>query len=581
MNRYKKTMSLVLSGLFAASLPWGSADVVDIQSHAYAQVAVQQTTAGARYHQGTLQQTQQGLVQGYQEKQTLIWKGLRYAKAPLGELRWKAPQPPESWTGVMDATKQGNDGIQGTVGNMKGSEDCLNLSIWRPDSAEENLPVLVYIHGGNNQLGSSEEIAPEKLATKDNCIVVSLNYRLGLLGFNSLPALRHGSPQEASGNYSLLDIAQSLDWIKANIASFGGNPGNITISGFSAGGRDVMAMLISPIFEGKFQKAISFSGGMTTSDPNEAAQIEAQHLAAYVVEDGLQPDLKSAQQWLLQDNAEVRKYLYSLSAERLAAAFGNAGIRMKAFPHLYADGVVLPQDGFDTHKYNSVPLIMLTGTKEFSGFASGDPYFKDAVANRSVLKDASKKDEFAFAVKYGSKLYGLFNAEESAVRMLPHYNANIYTCAINWGNDPAIVGEEMSTLTGATHGIFIPFLTNWEYGLRTQYPAAFQNDGAKDLTNKFQSYIKNFLWNGNPNGKGLTKWEHWTNVKQGPSQLVFDATSKKANIKMTYTRTNYSDILAEIEKDNSIPAQAKKEIIRKVLNGRWFSKGLDKHFGNE
>ena len=240
-----------------------------------------------KYTQGTLQNTKYGKVQGYQENEgkTLIWKGIPYAKAPVAELRWKAPIDPDSWTNILDATKDGNMGIQLANGKIAGSEDCLNLDIYRPNTNETNLPVMVYIHGGNNQTGTSTEISPKKLAVNSNCIVVSVNYRLGALGFNSLPALKTGNKNESSGNYTLLDISKSLDWIRDNINSFGGDYKNITASGFSAGGRDVMAMLISPIFKGQFQKAISFSGGMTTADPEDSTKVIAKAIAPLVVAD--------------------------------------------------------------------------------------------------------------------------------------------------------------------------------------------------------------------------------------------------------------------------------------------------------
>lgn len=533
------------------------------------------------YHQGVVQQTKYGTVSGLQDGAALSWQGIPYAKAPIGDLRWKAPQEPEAWAGIFQATKNGNVGIQGSKENIQGSEDCLNLSIYRPNSQEAGLPVLVYIHGGNNQSGTNKEIAPGKLAVNANCIVVSLNYRLGLLGFNSLPALKTGGKLEDSGNYTLLDFARALDWLKDNAESFGGNSDNITISGFSAGGRDVMAMLASPVFKNKYQKAISFSGGMTTADPAASSKIIAKALAPLAVEDGVKTSLSEAEQWLLQDMQDVRDYLYGLSAERLAASFGNARIRMSGFPHLYSDGTVLPKEGFATTSYNEVPLIMLTGTNEFSAFSLGDPYFVKAQNNQTLLSDPKTRKELAFVIKYGSEFYRLFNTEESAIKMIDSYKAPIYTCAVQWGGNKSIVGDEMAELVGATHGIFLPFLTDEAIGVREKYPQAFNNQGAKDLTKKFQKYISNFLWTGNPNSEGLVMWEAWKNKQTGPRQLLFDANRDHAIIKMSYGATSYDAIIKEIEEDQTISQKEKDEIIKKVLNGRWFSKNFDKHFGNE
>lgn len=270
-----------------------------------------------------------------------------------------------SWKGILKTDKPGPRGIQGTAGNTQGVEDCLNLDIYRPNTKENGLPVLFFIHGGNNQTGLAQLPYMQHFAESANVVVISINHRLGALGFNPLPALKHGTPQENSGNFAVLDMIQGLDWTKENIANFGGDPNNITISGFSSGGRDVMALLISPAAKGKFQKALSFSGGMTTSKPAWAQKIFAQHFAPLAVADGMKKNTKEAAKWLLQDKPEVAAYLNGLSADRVAGAFGGAAIRMEAFPHLYTDGVVLPKDGFATKSYNQVPLVMVTGTDEF------------------------------------------------------------------------------------------------------------------------------------------------------------------------------------------------------------------------
>lgn len=533
------------------------------------------------YTQGTLQDTKYGKVQGYVENEdkTLIWKGVPYAKAPVGELRWKAPVDPDAWTEIFDATSDGNIGIQLSNGEIAGSEDCLNLDIFRPNTDETDLPVLMYIHGGNNQTGTSTEINPQKLAVNSNSIVVSVNYRLGALGFNNLPALKTGDANEDSGNYTLLDLNKSLDWINENIEYFGGNPENITLSGFSAGGRDVMAILISPIFEGKFQKAIAFSGGMTLADPEDSTKVIAKAIASLVVEDKVKVTEDEAYQWLLTDASEVKDYLYNLSADRLAALMGNAGIRMSVFPHLFADGTVLPKEGFETKNYNDVPVIMVTGSKEFSLFARYDKEFA-AIDDATLYSDSELMSSLNFANKYGSKLYGLFNAQESAEKMIDNYKSPIYTCDFDWGSDETIVGEKMGKVFGSFHGVWIPFLTEETTGFSALFADAFNNEGAKDLTNKFTNYITNFLWNGNPNGEGLVEWKSWTAANEGPTQLLLNADKDKAIIEMSEEKIVYEDVLKEMEADTSVSTEVKDKLIKEVLNGRWFSGKLDEHFKN-
>lgn len=544
-----------------------------------------ETTAEASesaFHADVVQHIKNGDIKGslVNEDKTLLWTGVPYAAAPVGELRWKAPQDHEDWEGVFDATQDGNLGVQVSGGNVIGDEDCLNMDIYRPNTDDTNLPVLVYIHGGNNQTGTSKEIPFEKLVANANCVVVCLNYRLGCLGFNSLPALKTGDDLENSGNFTLLDFAKALDWIAENGEALGANPQNITISGFSAGGRDVMAMLISPIFEGKFQKAISFSGGMTVADVEDSQKVTARAIAPLVVEDGVKENEEDAIAWLLSDDEadkeEVRTYLYGVEAGRLAGIMTNAGIRMSVFPHLFADGVVLPEEGFETTEYNDVPLIMLTGSSEFSIFALGDKYFADA----GDLVDGERSAEYKFAMNYGSELYGLFNAEESAVKMVDKYDAPIYTCDIDFGTDEEIVGKQQANLIGASHGVFIPFLSGIAAGSAAGDGSAYEYAGPKELTEKFQSYISNFLWTGDPNGEGLETWEAWTGAEEGPSQLLLDADKEKAIITMSTDRVSYDEILDRMEADDTISEEAKSQIISEVLNGRWFSAGLDERFGN-
>lgn len=311
-----------------------------------------------------------------------------------------------------------------------------------------------------------------------NVIAISVNYRLGALGFNPLRAIKGEDPAQASGNFAILDAIRGLSWMRDNIVSFGGNPGNITIAGFSSGGRDVMELLISPDAKGYFQKAISFSGGMTTAEIEPSQKIFAEHLAPLVVEDHVKPYLSEAEEWLLSDAPEVRDYLLGLPAGRLAKAFGPAYIRMKEFPHLYPDGIVLDSMGFKSKTFTTVPLMMETGTDEFSIYAAQDPYFAPYVADRSILTNEKMRKEFEFAKKYGSAMYRLFNADAPASMLVGKYRAPIYTLTIDYGDDPKIVGDAAALLLGSVHGIWIPCVTGRATSTTADFPIhAFDNPG--------------------------------------------------------------------------------------------------------
>ena len=514
-----------------------------------------------------------GQIKGNQDKENgvLEWLGIPYAAAPVGDLRWKEPHPIEDWTGTFDASKAGEKFVQFTNGEVVGSEGALNLDVVRPDTTEAGLPVIVFLHGGNNQTGHAQEIKGNTFVKDVNAVYVSVNYRLGVLGFNPLEALNSETDLEKSGNFTLLDIAAALDWVQANIEVFGGDKNNVTLAGFSAGGRDVMATLISPLFEGKYHKAISFSGGMTLVDKAESQEIFATALAPLVVGDGVKADEAAAKEWLLTSGQDVQDYLHGLSADRLAPLMGNAAIRMSVFPHLYKDGVVIPEEGFESKNYNDVPLLLVTGTSEFSLFTAFDKRFATAVSDGSLFKDENLLKEFTYAETYGSQLYRLSNTVESARIMTENYSSPIYISQISFGDDgtsaPTVAG-----LLGAFHGIFEPLLqTPSNYA--TFIGDDFESAGAKELSKDFKAYLKQFVTTGDPNGDDLPKWEAWTASNQ--EVLSMDADLEKAKIEMSSDKETAEDILAKMEADATLSTAIKDELNKTVLNGRWFSSVID------
>ncbi|WP_300000925.1 carboxylesterase family protein [uncultured Cedecea sp.] len=524
-------------------------------------------------------ETSYGKILGTEQQGVEYWTGIPYAQAPVAQLRWQPPETPKKWTDIRDTTQPAADCIQVTADGTKGQEDCLNLNVYRPQTSDRQLPVLFYIHGGNNQVGTSTEFNPQHLATTLNAVIVTANYRLGALGFNPLSALNTGDARQDSGNFTLLDIKSALDWVKQNASAFGGDANNITVSGFSAGGRDVMAMLISPLFASSFQKAIVFSGGMTTSDKNEAEKIFARRFAEQVVKDGIKPTVQQAEAWLLAGGDEVKQYLYHLPAAQLASFFGDAGIRMAKFPHLYRDGTVLPESGFDTLKYNAVPVLMFSGQSEFSFFALGDPYFQAAFKQGTLAQDTELLNKYAFANKYGSLLYSLFNVNQSAEKMYPHYPAPIYGAEFRFGMDAFVTGSRMAPI-GSFHGVFMPFWDPVKYEVFTA--DAIKLAGAKKLGEQFNGYIRQFIRTGNPDVPGQPAWKAWTpeNVAAGESILELDASKQKALISMRSKSYNVDDVIRAIEQDHSITPDAKKEMLSSVLKGRWFSEKLDAHFAH-
>jgi para-nitrobenzyl esterase len=250
-------------------------------------IAASVTVAGSSASAGaddTIVMTDEGPVRGIATSTLLEFLGIPYAAAPAGDLRWTPPRPRARWRRPLDATSFGNFCAQpdSLSGRASGAEDCLFLNVYAPRARRDDSrrdgdddrpgrhPVMLWIHGGGLTAGASNSYDPTKLAEAGKVIVVTINYRLGILGFLTHPALTAESPDAASGNYGLMDQQFALRWVRRNIADFGGDPDNVTIFGESAGGLSVHSNLASPSATGLFQKAIVESGAYSLTQPTLA-----------------------------------------------------------------------------------------------------------------------------------------------------------------------------------------------------------------------------------------------------------------------------------------------------------------------
>jgi len=205
--------------------------------------------------------TDKGPITGGSSPTMNTFLGIPYAAPPVGPLRWKAPQPSAPWL-KLRATRFANHCPQlaGSYGLASTTEDCLYLNVYAPNNAgPAKQPVMIWIHGGSNKVGLSDDYDPTDLVAQ-KVVVVTINYRLGVLGFLSHPALTAESPDHVSGNYGILDQQAAMAWVQRNIANFGGDPGNVTVFGESAGGLDIHTHLASPLAAGLFHRAIVESG---------------------------------------------------------------------------------------------------------------------------------------------------------------------------------------------------------------------------------------------------------------------------------------------------------------------------------
>ena len=338
------------------------------------------------------------------------WLGIPFAKPPVGALRWRAPLPPDPWNGTRPAIHFASPCAQlaapfGGIYDVKrgepaGSEDCLYLNVWTPSFPEGRvpirggrLPVMVWIHGGGNSLGHGGFFDGSNLAATQDVVVITLNYRLGPLGWFRHPALRSDgtSDAERSGNFGTLDLVRALEWVHDNVAAFGGDPRKVTIFGESAGGTNVATLLVSPLARRLFHRAILESSGLHASSVDEAEHLRddpvpghrhssGELLLDLLVRDGTATDRAAAKARVAAMTPdEVAGYLRGKSSAELltAAAPGNFG-GLLDFPQVFLDGVVLPREKpFDLlgrrGAYTRVPIMLGTTRDEVKLFLFTDP----------------------------------------------------------------------------------------------------------------------------------------------------------------------------------------------------------------
>jgi para-nitrobenzyl esterase len=309
--------------------------------------------AGTTEQNPLIRATAQGQVQGTDAEVYYAFRGIPFAKPPVGALRWAAPQTADTWTGVRDATEYGSDCVQS---NGSGSEDCLYLNVFTPKTPGPH-PVMVWIHGGAFVFGSGGgTYIPTRLVSHDT-VVVTINYRLGRFGFLAHPGLSAEVTPNASGNYGIMDQQLALKWVKDNIARFGGDARNVTIFGESAGGLSVLTHLVSPASKDLFDKAIVQSGSYSNTQTSMAiAQTAGDTFATQVGCDR-------------EDLADEVSCLRARTVAQILA-FPPASVTPTLHPQILPASV-LPS--LQAGNFNKVPVITGTNTEEFSYFLATTP----------------------------------------------------------------------------------------------------------------------------------------------------------------------------------------------------------------
>jgi para-nitrobenzyl esterase len=473
-----------------------------------------------------------GRVKGTAAGGVAAFKGIPFAAPPVGALRWRAPQPVAAWKGVREAVEFGPRCMQGNIySDMifrdKGpSEDCLYLNVWTPaGSAKERLPVMVWVYGGGFAAGATSEPRQdgENLAKK-GVVVVSMNYRLGVFGFFSHAELAKESGHDSSGNYGLLDQVAALRWVHKNIAGFGGDPGNVTIFGESAGSFSVSALMASPTAQGLFQRAIGESGAFFSTVLNLKALPASE-----------EADAKFAESIGAHSLADLRA---KSAAELLEAAGKEHDIRFA--PNI--DGYFLPRsvrDIYASGKQSHVPL--LAGWNHDEG-GYGSIFGKDEPTAANFVAYAHK--HFGDSADEFLKLYPA-GSDEQAKRSAQDLAGDQFIAFSTWkwiemqgatGNSPlyryefddappVAANSEASgdaAPRGAYHSAEIAFV----FGALASENLPWRPED-KALSDLMSAYWSNFAKKGDPNGPGLPQWPVY-NSQGGYPVMHLDAASHAA-----------------------------------------------------
>lgn len=490
---------------------------------------------------------------------THAWRGIRYARPPIGALRWRAPQPVPAWDGLLHALQHGPMAPQyagllapvpaGLHGRIVGGEDCLSLNVFAPAWASDAVPagaqrrpVMVWIHGGGNAVGTaaSYDVA-RNYAAHDGMVVVTVNYRLGVLGWFCHPALHEadaGTPEEHSGNFGTLDLIAALHWVRDNIAAFGGDPGCVTIFGESAGGQNVLTLLASPLAAGLFHRAIAQSPMAETfsiveaternDSPLESRRTSSHEVVARLWEAaGRARDADAAHQAQRDVPAtELATWLRSLAAEELLGVFKPGSVGICLSPRPVRDGVVLPRDPlpevFRRGAWNRVPVILGSNRDEYRTFLADKPEHVLLVFGKLPL--LRNRAEYITESKFYSQAWRSMHVEGPADAMLSGGHGDVWTYRFDWDEAPAVPFVRPDILLGAAHGMEMAFAfrdTVGEldiFGVNTRFNRPGRDAVARAMGDAWTSFARN----GVPALPGGVQWQRCTQGT-GAETLLIDS----------------------------------------------------------
>ncbi|GAB4084492.1 para-nitrobenzyl esterase [Myceligenerans cantabricum] len=504
---------------------------------------------GGSRQRGVVRSTTLGPVVGIDDRRTdgtFSWLGIPYAEPPVGDLRWQAPVTHARWHAPRRAKEYGEGcsqpgrffspsphgprydlSVRDGLGTPVGQEDCLTLNVFRPADAGRDLPVIVFVHGGSNVVGWSGDPMYDgrTLAREAGAVVVTVNYRLGVLGWLDHEGLKTGDPLTDSGNFGTLDQLEALRFVSDNARAFGGDPDNVTVMGESAGAVNVWALIVSPLADGLIDRAIPMSGGISTTSPVDTRAYAGRLAAAAAEEAGADP-------------SEGVDLLRDLSADQLVSLSLRHGL--DATPAVVADGVVVPTDPYAViaaGDHQDVPVLAgntLEEGKLFGGSVGAfrptdydrftmqyefdpdapSPYtVEDLVVDEYLPVDGPGGwDEVSDAL---TDLIFTGIARDSMDAMTATGNDRVFHYRFDWDNEPAPFDD----VYGAVHAMDLPFaFGNFGRSVASYAFSAQNRPGREELSTLMTDSIRQFVRTGSPQTRGLgARWETW------PASMRLDA----------------------------------------------------------
>ena len=520
-------------------------------------------------------ETSSGIVEGYKKGRVIYWDDIPYAKPPIGQLRWKAPQTFDNSKNII-LPKENNYCVQrpsslggpGGEGLYVGTEDCLYLDISAPvRKKSELLPVMFWIHGGGNTSGLKDLYDFNKIVKKHNVIVVRINYRLGPFGWFHHPSVQDFQTGiDKTSNFGTLDIIAALNWVKRNITHFGGDPNNVTVFGESAGGHNVLSLLVSNKSKGLFHKAISMSGYTTSISPQDAyKQNKKSSTSSYTSSEIIKKIIRDRDEAKeTYSNKEIRDILLNLTTKDFFKHYAHRKT-YEEIPLLTSDNVVIPQIGLREALYekdfvNIVPTIAGSNRDEVKLWLATAEYFVEleysAVGSVLKIPNVRLKDKEAFEAfnYYRSSAWKIRGVDVPLEGLHTAGNNDLYAYRYDWDDHRRYIVADFKELIGAAHATEIPLLAG-NAKLVGGYPLS-------DLiypTGKSKFYISrnmmrfwaNFAKYGEP-GKSTNSvsWDPIVNDKKlGTSFIVLDS---KQNLKNSSVSSTFKSLAEELYLDKRV-----------------------------